>query len=153
MAGKRIFDVVFAAAALIVFSPVLLFIALAVLLDSRGTILYRQIRVGKGEVPFTILKFRSMRNDATGTKVTAKGDPRITNVGAFLRRYKLDELPQFLNVLRGDMSIIGPRPEVPQYVAHWLPEDRALILSVRPGMTDATTLEFYDEEAMLAQAP
>jgi lipopolysaccharide/colanic/teichoic acid biosynthesis glycosyltransferase len=152
--SKRLFDVLSSSAGLIVLSPLLLIIALAVALDSPGGILFRQERVGRFGRTFKMLKFRSMRaaGHDGGPLVTRQGDPRITRVGAFLRRAKLDELPQLLNVLRGDMSLVGPRPEVPRYVDMYPPEARRLVLSIRPGMTDEASIEFRNEEALLARA-
>jgi lipopolysaccharide/colanic/teichoic acid biosynthesis glycosyltransferase len=123
-------------------------------LDSRGPALFRQVRVGRRGRNFEILKFRSMRSapSRSGPLISKMGDPRITKVGAFLRRKKLDELPQLFNVLIGDMSLVGPRPEVPKYVALYPAELRNLILSVRPGMTDKASIEFRNEAALLAEA-
>lgn len=148
---KRAFDILTSAAGLVVLSPVLLVVALAVVLDSGPPALFRQTRVGRGGVPFTIHKFRTMR-PAAGTLITAGGDPRVTRVGAFLRRSKLDELPQLWDVLRGTMSFVGPRPEVPDMLARYPAAGRAKMLAVRPGITDLATLEFRDEEAILAGA-
>lgn len=154
MAGdraKRAFDVAASLAGLVVLSPVFAAVAIAVLVDSGAPVLFRQERVGRGGVPFTIHKFRTMR-PAAGTRITAGGDPRITRVGAFLRRTKLDELPQIWDVLRGAMSFVGPRPEVPDMLARYPADARERMLSVRPGITDLATLEFRDEEAILAGA-
>ena len=148
--AKRALDVLASAAALVFLSPLLAAAALAVRLDSPGPALFRQVRVGRHGRPFEILKLRSMCG-APGPAITAGGDPRVTRAGRFLRRTKLDELPQLWNVLRGDMSLVGPRPEVPRFVARF-PEDYARILSVRPGLTDLAALEFRDEEALLAGA-
>ncbi len=149
---KRAFDIFAAAVALIIFSPLLLLIALLVGLSSPGGIFYRQTRIGLHGKPFRLLKFRSMyvRSDQKGL-LTVGTDKRITPVGRFLRRYKLDELPQLWNVLRGDMSIVGPRPEVPQYVQHYTDEQKK-VLSVRPGLTDYASLHYIDEAAVLAQS-
>jgi lipopolysaccharide/colanic/teichoic acid biosynthesis glycosyltransferase len=148
---KRALDAGLAAAAGLALGPLLAAIAVAVKASSPGPILFRQVRVGRGGRPFRILKFRSMRAGARGADVTARGDARVTRVGRFLRRWKLDELPQLWNVLRGDMSLVGPRPEVPRYVARF-PGDYARILSVRPGLTDYAAVEYRDEEAVLAAA-
>ena len=150
--AKRGLDLAVAGAGALLLSPLLASIALAVKLDSPGPVLFRQVRVGRGGRPFRILKFRSMRDGAAGAAVTARGDARITPVGRFLRRWKLDELPQLWNVLAGDMSLVGPRPEVPQYVARF-PSDYARILDVRPGITDFAAVEYRDEESVLAAAP
>jgi len=150
--GKRILDIAFSAAVLILALPLLALIAVAVRLSSRGPILFRQERVGKGGVGFGILKFRSMRANAEndGLQITGAGDQRVTRVGSVLRRTKLDELPQFWNVLRGDMSLVGPRPEVPRYVAMYGPEERA-VLSIRPGITDPASISHRHEEKLLGR--
>jgi len=142
---KRLLDVQASAVGLVVVSPVLIGVALAVRADSDGPILYRGLRAGRGGEPFHILKFRTMTPDAerVGGTTTAADDPRITRVGAFLRRYKLDELPQLMNVLRGEMSLVGPRPEVLEYANAYTAEERD-ILSVTPGITDWSSLEFID---------
>lgn len=151
---KRLFDVCFALCALVMTAPVLLVVSLCIKLDSRGPILFRQQRIGLRGKPFEILKFRTMRADriGTGSQITIGADPRITRVGAVVRKYKLDELPQFFNVLVGDMSVVGPRPEVPRYVAMYPPDARELILSVRPGITDLASIAYRDESAMLGSA-
>jgi lipopolysaccharide/colanic/teichoic acid biosynthesis glycosyltransferase len=151
---KRLFDVLASALGLVILTPMMLIIAAAVRLDSRGPALFRQVRVGRRGRNFEILKFRSMRSapSHSGPLISKMGDPRITKVGAFLRRKKLDELPQLFNVLIGDMSLVGPRPEVPKYVALYPAELRNLILSVRPGMTDKASIEFRNEAALLAEA-
>ncbi|MBT2300809.1 sugar transferase [Variovorax paradoxus] len=148
---KRLFDICFALCALLVSAPVLVAVALWIKLDSRGSVLFRQERVGLRGRLFAIYKFRTMRVGATeqGPQITVRADSRITRAGAFLRRYKLDELPQFVNVLVGDMSVVGPRPEVPRYVALYPREARDLILSVRPGITDLASIAYRDESALL----
>jgi lipopolysaccharide/colanic/teichoic acid biosynthesis glycosyltransferase len=150
---KRLFDVVAAAGGLAVTAPLFLLIAAAIKLDSPGPVFFRQQRLGRDFRPFQIFKFRTMVYDAPqrGSAITVGDDPRITRVGKLLRRSKLDELPQLLNVLRGDMSIVGPRPEVPQYVQMFR-DDYAEILKVRPGITDLASVAYADEEALLAQA-
>jgi lipopolysaccharide/colanic/teichoic acid biosynthesis glycosyltransferase len=152
--SKRLFDVLSSSAGLMLLLPLMLAIALAVELDSPGGIFFRQIRVGRCGRTFNMFKFRSMRSspDRNGQLITRRGDPRITRVGAFLRRTKLDELPQLINVLRGDMSLVGPRPEVSKYIDMYPPELRRIVLSVRPGMTDEASIEFRNEEALLARA-
>jgi lipopolysaccharide/colanic/teichoic acid biosynthesis glycosyltransferase len=132
-------------------SPVLLICALAVRISSPGPILFRQERVGKGGKPFRLLKFRSMRVNAAGAQVTALGDPRITPVGRVLRKTKLDEIPELWNVVRGELSLVGPRPEVPRYVNLGDPMWRC-VLSVRPGITDPVTLRLRNEENLMAAA-
>lgn len=151
---KRLFDIVFAALALLLLCPLLLAVALWVRLDSPGPVLFRQRRVGRGGRPFDIFKFRTMAAgaEAVGPQITVGADTRITRAGAWLRRAKLDELPQFYNVLRGDMSVVGPRPEVPRYVALYPPEVRTAVLSVRPGITDLASIAFRDESALLARS-
>jgi len=149
---KRAFDVLAAVAGLAVLLP-LFIVAGALIKADGGPVFFRQARVGwKGSI-FYIFKFRSMVPDAEklGSLVTAQYDPRITRVGRFLRRTKLDELPQLLNVIKGDMSLVGPRPEVPYYVEMWPEDARREILSVRPGVTDYATLFYNDEQAVLAE--
>jgi len=147
----RWFDLVAAGAALLVLAPLLAAVALAVRLSSPGPVLFRQQRVGRGGQPFTMLKFRTMRVGAAGAQVTAAGDPRITSVGHWLRRWKLDELPELWNVVRGEMSLVGPRPEVEQYVDLGDPLWRQ-VLAVRPGITDPVTVALRNEEELLAEA-
>ena len=149
---KRAFDIVVAALALVLLSPLLLMIALLVKLDSSGPVFFRQQRVGRHGVPFHIHKFRTMADGAPGLPITVGADPRITRAGAWLRRTRLDELPQLWDVLRGRMSLVGPRPEVPRYVAHYPPALRAQVLAVRPGITDPASLAHLDEAALLAAA-
>jgi lipopolysaccharide/colanic/teichoic acid biosynthesis glycosyltransferase len=151
---KRGFDLLVSASALLVLWPLLLVLGLLVRLDSPGPALFRQERIGRFGRPFRILKFRTMRSGAgpAGPLITAAGDGRITRIGHSLRATKLDELPQLINVLKGDMSLVGPRPEVAKYVAMYPPADRELVLSVRPGITDEAAVEFRDEGAVLASA-
>jgi lipopolysaccharide/colanic/teichoic acid biosynthesis glycosyltransferase len=151
--GKRIFDVVVALVALLLLTPILLVIAVAVKLDSPGPVLYRQARVRRGGQLFRLLKFRTMVVDADrlAPNVSPSGDPRITRVGRFLRRSYLDELPQLLNVVRGDMSLVGPRPETPEFVELYTSEERR-VLTVRPGLVGPSTLAFMDETELLARA-
>lgn len=148
MNPKRTFDVLVALLLILVLSPLMALIALSVLAAEGAPVLFRQERIGLMGKPFNIAKFRTMFGGA-GTKITAGGDPRITRLGSFLRRWKLDELPQLFNVLRGDMSLVGPRPEVPHYVAYYTGEQRG-VFSVRPGLTDWATIRFRDEESILA---
>ena len=149
---KRIFDLLFSAVALLVLAPCFVLIALAIRWDSAGPVLFRQERVGRGGRLFRIHKFRTMVVDAPlqGPAITIGQDPRITRVGAWLRRTKLDELPQLIDVLCGHMSLVGPRPEVPQYVALYPADLRARVLSVRPGITDPVSLKLADEASVLA---
>jgi lipopolysaccharide/colanic/teichoic acid biosynthesis glycosyltransferase len=151
--GKRAFDLAVSLVALLLLVPVLLVIALAVWLDSPGPVLYRQERVTRGGRLFRLLKFRTMVVDADrlAPNVSAAGDPRVTRVGRFLRRSYLDELPQLVNVVRGDMSLVGPRPETPEFVALFTPEERR-VLTVRPGLAGPSTLAFMDEAELLATA-
>lgn len=153
MAFKRAFDIVFASVALVLLLPLLVLFALAVALTSPGGAFFRQVRVGRHGRPFNLLKFRSMRpgSEALGQLTIGGRDPRITGVGHFLRRTKLDELPQLWNVLMGDMSVVGPRPEVPRYVALYTPEQRT-VLSVRPGITGLASMDYVDENELLARS-
>jgi len=150
--AKRLFDLLFSGGALLLLCPLLLLIAAWVKLGSDGPVFFRQIRVGLHGRLFSIYKFRTMYMDAErrGLQITVGTDPRITSQGHFLRKYKLDELPQLINVLLGHMSIVGPRPEVPRYMDQYAPEVRAKILSVRPGITDRASIEFKDENMILA---
>ncbi len=149
---KRAFDVLAASIGLVVLSPLMLCAAVAVRLSSRGPILFRQIRMGRDFREFEILKFRTMHADAPerGGQLTASGDPRVTRVGALLRKTKIDELPQLINVLRGEMSFVGPRPEVPKYVEMYR-EAYAELLKVRPGITDLASLKYRNESEVLGQ--
>jgi lipopolysaccharide/colanic/teichoic acid biosynthesis glycosyltransferase len=151
MAVKRMLDIVGSALGLLLLAPVLPLIAIVIKLDSPGPIFFRQERVGRGGRSFRIFKFRSMVVGAarTGRALTVRGDPRITRMGMLLRRSKLDELPQLINVLAGDMSIVGPRPEVPEFMKFYTPDQRALMLSMRPGITDYAAILFRDESSLL----
>lgn len=151
--AKRLFDLIASCIGLLILLPVLIGLALWVMLDSRGGIFYRQVRVGKGGVDFKLWKFRTMHPDADKRGLLTVGgrDPRITRAGYYLRKYKLDELPQLLNVLSGDMSLVGPRPEVRRYVDMYTPEQRR-VLDVRPGITDYASIEYSDENELLAKA-
>lgn len=146
---KRAFDIVCAALGLLVLSPVLLMCALLVGLTSPGGVLFRQERMGRDGVPFTIYKFRSMRKDNAGLKISTSGDSRITPVGRVLRKAKLDELPQLWNVLKGDMSFVGPRPEVREYTDLYTPEQRQVLL-VRPGITGLASIRYRNENDLLS---
>ncbi len=146
---KRGVDLALGLLALTLLSPVLLIIAVAVAASSGRPVLFRQVRIGLDGRPFRLVKFRTMRADAEGgLPITASGDPRVTSLGRLLRASKLDELPQLLNVVRGEMSFVGPRPEVPRYVALYTREQRG-VLQVRPGLTDPATVLFRDEETLL----
>ena len=150
---KRLFDVVAAVAGLLVLSPLFALVALAIKLTSPGPVFFRQERVGRDFRPFRIYKFRTMVVDAPrlGGQITAGRDPRITSIGHLLRKTKLDELPQLLNVLFGEMSLVGPRPEVPKYVEMFRPQF-AEVLSVRPGITDLASVKYRDENEILGRA-
>ncbi len=149
---KRLFDIVASCIWLVVLSPLLLAVAIWIKLDSKGPVFYRQVRVGRYNKDFRIFKFRSMRMGSDkGSLVTIGGrDPRVTRSGYFIRKYKLDELPQLLNVLLGDMSLVGPRPEVRHYVNYWTPEQMH-VLDVRPGLTDPASIKFRNENDLLGQ--
>lgn len=153
MDGTRFFDVLISVFILVVFSPILLVIALLVKLTSKGPVIFVQKRVGKSNIDFNIYKFRTMRvNAPKGSAITIGArDSRITNVGYFLRKFKLDELPQLVNVLKGDMSLVGPRPEVRKYVDMYKPEEM-FVLSVRPGITDYASIAYKNENELLAKA-
>jgi len=148
---RRALDVLVAGAALVVLAPLLAAVGIAVRLGSPGPALFRQTRVGRGGGPFTLFKFRTMWQAAAGPSVTGAADARVTPIGAWLRRWKIDELPQLVNVLRGDMTLIGPRPEVPRYLDALGARGRDYA-AVRPGLADAATLVYYDEAALLAGA-
>ncbi len=153
LALKRGLDAVVSAVALALLSPVFLLLAAAIAIDDPGPVFYRQERVGRNGKPFRILKFRSMVQDADrkGLPLTVGDDARITRVGRFLRRTKLDELAQLANVLRGEMSLVGPRPEVPRYVTLYSPLQR-MVLRIRPGVTDLASIRYRDENALLGQS-
>lgn len=150
---KRIFDVIASGLGLVVLSPLFLILAIWIKLDSKGPVFYRQVRVGKDNKDFRIFKFRSMRVGADkGSLVTIGGrDPRITRSGYFIRKFKFDELPQLINVFVGDMSLVGPRPEVRHYVDYWTPEQMH-VLDVRPGITDPASIKFRNENELMEQA-
>ena len=147
---KRLLDIVVAAVGLVCLSPLMAIIALAIRWDSPGPVFYRARRVGKGGKLFLMYKFRTMVVNAeqSGPSITVKDDPRITRVGRFLRKTKLDELPQLINVLKGEMSLVGPRPETPSMVEHYTPEQRR-VLEVTPGITGLAQLHYSNEEEML----
>ncbi len=151
---KRLLDIVFSVAGLVTLSPVFIYIAIRIKADTRGNVFYKQKRVGKNGVEFYLYKFRTMQADADKTGLLTYGntDRRITGFGSFLRRNKLDELPQLVNVLIGDMSIVGPRPEVKKYVDLYTKEQKQ-VLNVRPGITDIASIRFINENEILAQQP
>ena len=150
---KRLFDVIASGLGLIVLSPLFFILAIWIKLDSKGPVFYRQVRVGYKNKDFRIFKFRSMRVGADkGSLVTIGGhDPRVTKSGYFIRKFKFDELPQLINVFLGDMSLVGPRPEVRHYVAYWTPEQMH-VLDVRPGITDPASIKFRNENELMEQA-
>lgn len=150
---KRFFDIFFSFLGLLLLSPLFLVLAVWISLDSRGGVFYRQLRVGRGNRDFRLIKFRSMRTDADKAGLITVGghDPRITRSGYFIRKYKLDELPQLINVLKGDMSFVGPRPEVRKYVDMYTPE-QLHVLDVRPGITDEASIRYRNENELLATA-
>jgi lipopolysaccharide/colanic/teichoic acid biosynthesis glycosyltransferase len=151
--SKRAFDLVAASIGLLLLAPLFIMLALWVRLDSPGPVFYRQQRVGRGGMLFRIFKFRTMVvRPSDGRQLTVGRDPRVTNAGHFLRKSKLDELPQLLNVIQGSMSLVGPRPEVPRYVACYPPEVRALVLSVAPGITDWASILYKEESEILGRA-
>jgi lipopolysaccharide/colanic/teichoic acid biosynthesis glycosyltransferase len=151
--GAGVFDRTVALLTLVVLSPVMAVIAALVRLTSPGPVVFRQVRVGLDGRPFEILKFRTMADGAErmAANISPQGDPRVTPVGGFLRSWYLDELPQLVNVLRGDMRLVGPRPETPEYVALYTPSERR-VLTVKPGLVGASTLAFMDEARLLAAA-
>lgn len=150
---KRLFDVIASGLGLLVLSPVFFILAIWIKLDSKGPVFYRQVRVGKDNKDFRIFKFRSMRMGSDkGSLVTIGGrDPRITRSGYIIRKLKLDELPQLINVFLGDMSLVGPRPEVRHYVNYWTSEQMH-VLDVRPGITDPASIKFRNENELMEQA-
>lgn len=151
MAMKRTLDILGSVVGLLLLLPVLAVVAVIIKLDGPGPIFFRQERVGRGGSSFRIFKFRSMVVGAArvGTALTVRADTRVTRTGAFLRRTKLDELPQLINVLAGDMSVVGPRPEVPEFMKFYTPHQRAIILSMKPGITDYAAILFRDESSLL----
>jgi lipopolysaccharide/colanic/teichoic acid biosynthesis glycosyltransferase len=147
--SKRIFDICSALFALVLFSPMIIIISIWIALDSRGGIFYRQIRVGKNQKEFGLFKFRSMRpNSDQAGQITIGNDSRVTTVGRFIRRFKIDEVPQLINIIKGDMSVVGPRPEVPKYVKMYS-EEQLKVLCVLPGLTDYASIEYLDEQKIL----
>ena len=148
---KRVFDIIASGIGLLLLSPLFLVLAIWIKLDSEGPVFYRQVRVGKNNKDFRIFKFRSMRVNADkGSLVTIGEDPRITRSGRFIRKMKLDELPQLINVLIGDMSLVGPRPEVRHYVDYWTPQQMT-VLCVRPGITDPASIKFRNENELMGK--
>ncbi|PRD68397.1 sugar transferase [Malikia spinosa] len=154
MIAKRLFDLLASGIGLLVLTPILLGIALAIKLESHGPVFFRQERIGRFGNTFRIHKFRTMVTDAErrGLQITVGVDARVTKVGTVLRKYKLDELAQLIDVFVGDMSLVGPRPEVPRYVACYPAEAREIVLSVKPGITDRASIEYKDENEILGKA-
>jgi lipopolysaccharide/colanic/teichoic acid biosynthesis glycosyltransferase len=150
---KRLFDIIFSIVGIIILSPFLILISIIVLMTSPGGAFYRQVRVGKNGKEFKLLKFRTMRKgaDKSGSLTVGMRDSRITSIGFYLRKYKLDELPQLFNVLAGDMSFVGPRPEVPEYVALYDTVQKK-VLNVKPGITDYASIVYSEENELLAKA-
>ncbi len=149
----RFFDILFSSLGVVVLSPLFLVLAVWIKLDSKGPVFYKQSRVGKNDEDFRLYKFRTMvvNADKKGLITVGGRDPRVTRAGYFLRKYKLDELPQLVNVLRGNMSLVGPRPEVRKYVEMYTPEQRK-VLSVKPGLTDYASIHYIDENEVLAKS-
>lgn len=152
MLFKRIFDIFVSIIGLIILSPLFVILAILIKITTPGPIFFRQDRVGKDGVIFSIYKFRSMIDNASGAEITIGNDKRITKVGEVLRTFKLDELPQLINVLSGDMSVVGPRPEVPSYVKLYPHEIRQIVLSIRPGITDWASILMINENQLLAKS-
>jgi len=150
---KRLFDILFSLMILILFLPFGIILSLLIVIETKGGIFYKQERIGKNGIPFYLLKFRSMRTDADklGKLTIGMRDPRITKIGYFIRKFKLDEFPQFINVLKGEMSIVGPRPDVKEYVDLYSSEERK-VLEVKPGITDYASLEYFEESDLLAKS-
>jgi lipopolysaccharide/colanic/teichoic acid biosynthesis glycosyltransferase len=149
---KRIFDLIVASVSLILLAPILLIVGILVNLDSRGPVFYRGDRIGKDGRPFKMYKFRTMvvNADRMGSALTHGGDPRVTRMGHILRKWKIDEIPQLINVVRGEMSLVGPRPEAPCYVKHYTPEQKQ-VLKAKPGITGLTQVHYRHEETLLSQ--
>jgi len=152
MLAKRLFDIISSIIGLGLFSPFFIMICVLILVTSKGDIFYSQIRVGKEKNHFNLLKFRTMKpgSDKAGQITVGSNDSRITRVGIFLRKFKLDEIPQLINVIKGEMSIVGPRPEVPKYV-NLYSEEQLKVLTVRPGLTDLASIEFINENELLGK--
>ncbi|MHB8111266.1 MAG: sugar transferase [Syntrophorhabdaceae bacterium] len=154
MTRKRLFDLTFTVPGLFLLAPLFLIVALLIKFDSPGPVFFRQVRLGQFGRPFRIYKFRTMvdRREKSGLNITLGKDGRITKLGGILRKFKIDEFPQLINVLKGEMSLVGPRPEVPEYVKEYPPHARAVVLSVQPGITDFASIEYRDENLLLGTA-
>jgi lipopolysaccharide/colanic/teichoic acid biosynthesis glycosyltransferase len=151
--AKRIFDFIFSVIGIVILAPLILILALLINIDSKGGVFYKQVRIGKNQKPFKLYKFRSMRTDADkkGLLTVGNKDSRITKIGYYLRKYKLDELPQLINVLRGDMSFVGPRPEVEKYVKLYN-QQQLMVFNVKPGITDWASIKYVNENEILAKS-
>ncbi len=151
--NKRIFDLSLAIIGVLILLPFFIIIAILIKLDSQGGVFFRQERVGKNGRVFKIFKFRTMveKQVDKALKITIGRDNRVTKIGHFLRKYKIDELPQLINIIMSDMSLVGPRPEVPEYVQHYSDENKRIVLSVKPGITDLASIEFRNESEILSQ--
>ena len=152
---KRTFDIILSIVGIIILSPIFIVVTILIKSESKGPAFFKQLRVGKNGKEFYIFKFRSMakNQDKKDLKITVANDKRITKIGSFIRKYKIDELPQLINVVKSEMSIVGPRPEVPEYVKYYSIRDRKIILSVKPGITDLASIEFRNESQILAESP
>ena len=150
---KRLFDILFSLFILLFFLPFGIVLSVLIIIESKGGVFYKQERIGKNGIPFYLLKFRSMRTNADklGKLTVGMRDPRITKIGYFIRKFKLDEFPQFINVLKGEMSIVGPRPDVKEFVDLYTAEQRTILL-VKPGITDYASLEYFEESDLLAKS-
>ncbi|MFK8046282.1 MAG: sugar transferase [Crocinitomicaceae bacterium] len=149
---KRFFDIISSVIVVLLLFPFLLIIACLIIFNSKGGAFYKQKRIGINQKPFFLLKFRSMRTtNVAGAEITIGNDPRITRIGAFIRRYKIDELPQLINIIKGDMSVVGPRPEVQQYV-NLYSDEQLKVLKVKPGLTDYASLKYFNEQEILGKA-
>ena len=151
--AKRAFDFLFSVIGLVAITPVMLILAFIITIDSKGGVFYKQVRIGKNQKPFSLYKFRSMRTDADkkGLLTVGNKDSRITKIGYYLRKYKLDELPQLINVLLGNMSFVGPRPEVEKYVKLYN-QEQLMVFNVKPGITDWASIKYVNENEILAKS-
>ncbi len=151
--AKRVFDLLFSVIGLVAITPVMLILAFIINIDSKGGVFYKQVRIGKNQKPFSLYKFRSMRTDADkkGLLTVGNNDSRITKIGYYLRKYKLDELPQLINVLFGNMSFVGPRPEVEKYVKLYN-QEQLMVFNVKPGITDWASIKYVNENEILAKS-
>ncbi|NDI34872.1 sugar transferase [Chengkuizengella sediminis] len=150
--AKKLFDYSFSILGLLLLSPMLIIVSIYIKLDSKGPVFFKQTRIGKNENPFQIYKFRTMIQEAerVGKQITVENDPRITRLGLFLRKYKIDEFPQLINVLKGEMSLVGPRPEVPEYVQHYT-QAQIKVFTVLPGITDEASIKYKHENHLLSE--